>query len=87
LYSLFGLKKDYKLLLKRNWDVQLLRKVVMLLVNHEPLPYKCRDHKLQGMYADCRECHIKSDWLLIYTIDREANVLELVASGSHSDLF
>ena len=29
------------------------------------LPEKYKSHKLSGNYADCWECHIKSDWLLV----------------------
>ncbi|MDR0667894.1 MAG: type II toxin-antitoxin system YafQ family toxin [Prevotellaceae bacterium] len=48
---------------------------------------KHKNHRLQGRYADCRECHIKLDWLLIYRINEQANTLELVATGTHRDLF
>ncbi len=32
-----------------------------------------------------RECHIKSDWLLIYKLQPQAIIFE--RSGSHADLF
>lgn len=31
-----------------------------------PLPEKNKVHNLTGNYAGYRECHIVSDWLLIY---------------------
>lgn len=37
-------------------------------------------------YADCFECHIKSDLLLIYEVDKSRNTLTVVDIGSHSDL-
>ena len=80
-------KKDYKLAVKRHWDVDLLRIVITQLANDELLAPKHKDHRLQGKFADCRECHIKPDWLLIYRINEDANTLELVATGTHSDLF
>jgi mRNA interferase YafQ len=46
---------------------------------------KHRDHQLKGVFRDCRECHIEPDWLLIYRI--EGDVLQLVRTGTHSDLF
>jgi mRNA interferase YafQ len=80
-------KKDYKRVVKRHWDISLLRTIVTQLANNESLSIKYKDHRLQGEYADYRECHIKPDWLLIYKIDERANTLELVATGTHSDLF
>ncbi|MDR3297002.1 MAG: type II toxin-antitoxin system YafQ family toxin [Prevotellaceae bacterium] len=80
-------KKDYKLLAKRHLDICLLRDVITKLVAAEPLPIACKDHKLQGEFADCRECHIKPDWLLIYKVNTDENLLELVATGTHNDLF
>jgi mRNA interferase YafQ len=40
---------------------------------------------LAGQYRGCHECHMLSDWLLIYQLSSEAVVFERV--GSHSDLF
>ncbi|GHU97631.1 hypothetical protein FACS1894156_9120 [Bacteroidia bacterium] len=80
-------KKDYKLAVKRNWDIELLRVVVTQLSEGKTLAPNYRDHNLQGQFTDCRECHIKPDWLLIYRINVIDNTLELVATGTHSDLF
>jgi len=38
-----------------------------------------------GNYAGRRECHIESDWLLIYKLIDEKIVFERM--GTHSDLF
>lgn len=62
-----------------------LKKIIVMLENEEPLPPKNRDHNLKGNYQDCRECHIEPDWLLIYMVEGE--VLRLVRTGSHSNLF
>ena len=51
------------------------------------LDEKYHDHALSGDYSDFRECHIKSDWLLVYTIDDEELELFLFRTGTHSDLF
>lgn len=45
------------------------------------------DHQLKGKYSKFRECHVGSDWLLLYLIDREILTLTLVKTGSHSDCF
>ena len=53
----------------------------------EPLPKKHKDHALTGNWIGHRECHILSNWLLIYRIDGDVLVLTLARTGSHSDLF
>ena len=80
-------KKDFKRIVRRGYDVRLLEKVIEILANGEPLPQKYKDHPLIGDYADCRECHITPDWLLIYKISRDELILYLTRTGSHSDLF
>ena len=52
-----------------------------------PLDEKYIDHKLIGNYQGCRECHITSDWLLIYEISEDELILYLTRTGTHSDLF
>ncbi len=44
-----------------------------------------RDHKLSGNLIGRRDCHIESDWLLIYRIDGMTLIFERM--GKHSDLF
>ena len=78
-------KKDYKLAIKRNYDISLLDSVIDDLINEKPLAGKHRDHVLIGDYIGCRECHIKPDWLLIYQVGNGIIVFE--RTGTHSDLF
>ena len=80
-------KKDFKRIVKRGYDMRLLEEVIGLLANETPLPAKYKDHALIGDYADCRECHITPDWLLIYQINDHELILYLTRTGSHSDLF
>lgn len=72
---------------KRGLDVTLLDAVVEELCQGNPLDDKYKDHLLKGEYAGFHECHIKSDWLLIYLIEEDVLTLTLVDTGSHSDLF
>ena len=65
-------KKDLKTLIKRGYNIQLLQDVVSLLA---------------GNWTGHRECHITSDWLLIYKIDNDVLVLTLTRTGAHTDLF
>lgn len=80
-------KRDLKLARKRGFDENLLDEIILLLINGRPLPAKNKDHYLKGDYKDCRECHITPDWLLIYSIENEINLLTLQRTGTHSDLF
>ena len=61
--------------------------IIILLVEGKKLPDKNRNHRLFGDLNDCWECHIAYDWLLIYRYHHDLLVLELVATGSHNDLF
>ncbi|HSZ02171.1 MAG TPA: type II toxin-antitoxin system YafQ family toxin [Terriglobales bacterium] len=59
---------------------------ISLLAQDKPLPEKHRDHALGGEWRDHRECHLKPDLLLIYR-KPNADILQLVRLGSHSELF
>lgn len=80
-------KKDFKRIKKRGYDISRLDKIVELLANEVPLPEQFKDHNLSGNYNGFRECHIASDWLLIYQVNNNELVLVLSRTGSHSDLF
>ena len=74
-------KRDHKTILKRSWNVESLKTVFDVLLNEEALARKYHDHELSGNYVGYRECHIESDWLLIYKVaDRQ---LKLQRTGSH----
>ena len=80
-------KKDLKLAKKQNKDIEKLFEVVELLANGEKLDFKYKDHELSGNYKGTRECHIESDWLLVYEYQNDVLVLMLYRLGSHSELF
>ncbi len=77
--------RDLRRMERRGRDTGKLRPVLAALVRGELLEPRYRDHKLKGEWAGHRECHVESDWLLIYrTTDAE---LILVRTGTHADLF
>jgi mRNA interferase YafQ len=80
-------KKDFKLLQKRNMNLERLYTVIEILAEGLPLPEEYHDHPLAGNYKGARECHIRPDWLLIYNRYEDILVLQLLRTGSHSDLF
>ena len=51
-------KRDYKLIKKRGYKIDLLREVITILADGGTLPAKCRDHELKGKYTGYHECHI-----------------------------
>lgn len=80
-------KKDLKLAKKQNKDLDRLFEVVNILADGGTLDARYRDHDLSGNYQGTRECHIESDWLLVYEIRDEVLVLMLYRLGTHSELF
>ncbi len=78
-------KKDIKRLQKRGKDMKKLKIVIDKLLENQELEPKYKDHALTGNWKGYRDCHIESDWLLIYKISETH--LFLARSGSHSDLF
>ena len=78
-------EKDLKKMGKRGKALSKIKKVIRKLVNEERLEANYKDHKLVGNYKGRRECHIESDWLLIYKLIDAEVIFE--RTGSHSDLF
>ncbi|MEE1225088.1 MAG: type II toxin-antitoxin system YafQ family toxin, partial [Clostridia bacterium] len=80
-------KKDFKIIIKRGYNISLFEEVLTLLREEKTLPEKYNDHALKGDYSGHRECHITPDWLLIYKKENDMITLSLTRTGSHSDLF
>ncbi len=64
----------------------LISEAVGLLATDKPLSAANKDHGLTGEWKDHRDCHLKPDLLLIYR-KPDADTLQLVRMGSHSELF
>mgnify|MGYP002543979544 FL=1 len=79
-------KKEYKKMVKRNYNISLLEKIVDQLLKGEKLPEKNKDHALSGNWKGYRECYIEPDWLLVYKIYEDKLILSLSKTGTHSDL-
>jgi mRNA interferase YafQ len=80
-------KKDYKRCLKRRCDISILEIVLQTLRETGTLPSKFKPHLLSGDYAGFWECHIKSDWLMIWFQNNDTKEIYLDRLGTHSDLF
>lgn len=79
-------KKDLKRYRNQPDKLSALAEVIDMLANEKPLPAKYFPHMLRGDYKGCMECHVGSDFLLIWE-DAVNNIIELVRLGSHSELF
>ena len=78
-------ERDIKRMKKRGKNLDKLKIIIRCLVAEEPLDPIHRDHKLIGNWKGRRECHIESDWLLIYKTDLDYILFE--RTGTDSDLF
>ena len=78
-------EKDLKRSLKRNKRIEKFKFVAEALIEGQELDPIHRDHKLIGNFIGRRECHLESDWLLIYKLVEGRVIFERM--GSHSDLF
>ena len=83
------IKKDYKKAIKSGCREEDFLEVLTYLVEQKPLPKKYMDHPLidSKKYKNVRECHIYPDWLLVYRVHKDELILELIRTGSHSELF
>lgn len=79
--------KSFKKCIRRGLDVSKFEEVVSILRENGCLPPKYHPHKLSGNYNGCWECHIQSDWLLVWEQNDTELTLLLTDTGSHSDLF
>lgn len=86
-----GFRKDYKKLKKSGrHDLSKINIVMDFLIEGITLPRIYRDHSLQGDWSGFRDCHIESDWVLIYRIEFDNFDNETVvfcATGSHAEIF
>src|SRR6266849_3654217 len=83
--------KDWRRLQRSGrYPMQELEEVMRLLIeNPAPLPAEYADHPLRGEWADCRDCHVRGDWILIYRLVATPDGEEVifVRTGTHAELF
>jgi mRNA interferase YafQ len=78
-------EKDLKRSRRRGKNIEKFKILAKTLIAGKKLDPLHRDHKLAGNYVGRRDCHMESDWLLIYKIDADHIIFE--RTGTHSDLF
>ena len=79
-------KKDFKKITKMLIpDIIEVGNVIATLQKGDSLDAKYVDHPLSGNWDGFRDCHIKSDLVLIYRTYEDK--LQLARIGSHNDVF
>ena len=77
--------RDVKRMKSRSKNLEKLKILIRSLTEEQQLDPIHRDYKLIEDWQGRRECHIESDWPLIYKIHIDRIVFE--RTGTHSDLF
>jgi mRNA interferase YafQ len=80
-------ERDVALCIKRGYDMAILKEAMRLLVKDGGLPAKYKPHVLKGKWKGCWECHLKSDWLMIWEQNDKELILLFTNTGTHADLF
>ncbi|MDD4060012.1 MAG: type II toxin-antitoxin system YafQ family toxin [Kiritimatiellae bacterium] len=78
-------EKDVKRCARRGKNMEKFKILARTLLSGNPLDAIHRDHKLAGNLVGRRDCHVESDWVLIYRIEGSFLIFERM--GTHSDLF
>ncbi|MBI4623062.1 MAG: type II toxin-antitoxin system YafQ family toxin [Verrucomicrobia bacterium] len=78
-------KRDFKKRILIAADEVALADVLDRLVAGAPFEPRHRDHSVKGTRDRIRDCHVKSDLVLLYQI--EGDIVILRRLGTHSDLF
>lgn len=79
-------KKDFKRYRNDTEKMKALFEVTRQLENTGHVAEEYRPHKLHGDYEGCMECHIGSNFLLIW-IDDKTGTVWLERLGTHHELF
>jgi mRNA interferase YafQ len=78
-------EKDLRRCQRRGKDMEKFKMVARTLLSGEPLDPIHRDHRLMGRWLGRRDCHIESDWILLYKLEADRLIFERM--GTHADLF
>ena len=79
------IRKDQARMVRRGKNTEKLIKAIFHLKENGTLPVQYGTHKLHGEYAGYWECHLESDWLLVYILTPETVVI--FRTGTHTDIF
>ena len=85
LHTTRRFERDLRRATRRGKDLEKLWAIVDKLLAEQPLEPYNRLHRLTGNWSGCWECHIESDWLLVW--EYAEDLLILRETGTHSDIF
>ena len=80
--------KDVEICKTRGYNMELLKKAIVILHRKGILPASYKTHTLKGtkyLNKNIKDSHIDDDWLILYRI--KSNKVFLIRTGTHSDLF
>lgn len=78
-------KKDFKRYRNDIDKVKALYRIVGYLERGEQIPSQFKPHMLKGELKGVMECHVESDYLLMW-IDETTNIVRLLRLGTHAEL-
>jgi len=78
-------KKDFKRYKNDSEKIKALYDVVGYLERGEQIPSTYKPHMLKGELKGIMECHIESNYLLLW-LDETTNVVRLLRLGTHSEV-
>ncbi len=71
-------------------DMHRIKEAMSIIaINEGPMPPEWNDHELTGKLEGFRECHVKGDLLLVYSITNGAKfeTVTFMRACTHSELF
>ncbi len=77
-------ERDVRRAKRHGKDIEKFKAIARTLASGSPLDPLHRDHRLVGNWTGRRECHIESDWLLIYKLEETRIIIERM--GTPADL-
>lgn len=78
-------KKDLKKIQHKEKIKRKMEKTIEELASGKQLTPQLKMHKLRGRWSGCYECHIESDYLLVWK--ETPKQITFIRSGSHSNIF
>jgi mRNA interferase YafQ len=66
-------------------DFKILKEIIIKLQSQQELDKKYKRHTLKGNMRGLEVVHIKSDWLLVFRLDKE--YLNLLMLGKHTQVY
>lgn len=80
-------EKDLQKYQNKGKDLEKIAEIMDLIESRQSIPAKHKDHPLLGIWKGYRELHIEPDWLLIYKISDDDNIVFYARTDNHDSAF